>query len=147
MILDSGADISLLPQEMANRGRNGKSLARNVLEDAKGGRRRTYGRRSAQIEVESENSEFIVIEDGFVVSGVRSPLVSLGRLLHRGWTLRPNSMAPAGVNLVAPDQGWESPLQFKRNSLAMYAYIRMVSVVDEVAELQQDLHLISFPVL
>ena len=56
-------------------------------------------------------------------------------------------MAPAGVTLAAPDQGWESPLQFKRNSLAMYAHIRMVSVVDEVAELQQDLHLISFPVL
>jgi hypothetical protein len=97
VVLDSGADISLLPQEMADGGQSTKRLAKTVLEDAQGGRLRTYGRRSAQIEMEGENDEFIVIEDDFVVSSVRCSLISFGRLLHKGWTMRPNAMAPAGV--------------------------------------------------
>ena len=108
VVLDSGADISLVPQEMAERGYSTKRLAKTVLEDAQGGRLRTYGRRFAQIEMEGENDELIVIEDDFVVSSVRCPLINLGRLLHKGWAMRPNAMALAGVNLVAPDQGCEN---------------------------------------
>ena len=145
VVLDSGADISLLPQEMADRGQSTKRLAKTVLEDAQGGRLRTYGRRSAQIEMEGENDELIVIEDDFVVSSVRCPLISLGRLLHKGWTMRPNAMAPAGVNLVAPDQGCEIPLQFKRNSLAVFAHIRMVNAADDHGQPGQALDPISCP--
>ena len=130
VILDSGADISLLPYEMADRGHPTRQLGKAVLEDAQGGRLQTYGRRSAQIEVEGENNELIVIEDDFIVSNVRNPLVSLGRLLHRGWTMCPNAYTPAGVSLVAPDQGCEIPLQFKRNSLAVFAHIRVVNFSD-----------------
>ena len=61
VVLDSGADISLLPQEMADRGQSTKRLAKTVLEDAQGGCLRTYGRRSAQIEMEGENDELIVL--------------------------------------------------------------------------------------
>eukprot|EP00435_Cladocopium_sp_Y103_P012321 s4658_g3.t1 len=111
VVLDSGADISLLPQEMADR----------------------------------EINELIVIEDDFVVSSVRCPLVGLGRLLHRGWTLGPNPGALAGVNLVAPDRGCETSLQFKRNSLAVFAHIRMVNVLDDDVPAQQDPTPISCP--
>ena len=71
----------------------------------------------------------MVIEDDFVVASVQSPLISLGRLLHKGWTLTPSN-AEAGVNLVAPDRACEVPLCFKKNSLALYAHIRVVNLVD-----------------
>ena len=132
VVLDSGADISLLPYDMADRGKcGGKRFSRAVLEDAQGGRLRTYGRRSAQIEVEGRGNDLVIIEDDFVVSSVKCPLVSLGRLLHRGWTMTPNPEAPAGVSLLAPDKQCEIPLQFKRNSLAVFAHIRVVHEVDE----------------
>lgn len=60
-------------------------FSRTVLEDAQGGRLQTFGRSSAQIEIEDCGNGLVVIEDDFVVSNVRCPLVSLGRLLHRGW--------------------------------------------------------------
>ena len=132
IVLDSGADISLLPCSMADRGQDGgRRFSRTVLEDAQGGRLRTYGRRSAQIEVEDSGSDLVVIEDDFVVSNVRCPLVSLGRLLHRGWTMTPTPNAPAGVSLLAPDRQCEIPLQFKRNSLAVFAHIRVVNMADD----------------
>ena len=44
IVLDSGADISLLPYSMADRGQDGgRRYSRTILEDAQGGRLRTYG--------------------------------------------------------------------------------------------------------
>ena len=141
VVLDSGADISLLPYEMCNRGRN-QRLGRAVLEDAQGSRLQTFGRRSAQVECEDSNSDVVVIEDDFIVASVRAPLISLGRLLHRGWTLNA-SQAEAGVSLVAPDRQSYIPLHFKRNSLAVYAHIRMVNMVEDVQQQQSGIP--SFP--
>ena len=111
--------------------------SRAVLEDAQGGRLRTYGRRSAQIEVEGRGNDLVIIEDDFVVSSVKCPLVSLGKFLHREWVMTPNPQAPAGVSLIAPDKQCEIPLQFKRNSPAVFAHIRVVHKVDE-PEVQGD---------
>ena len=53
IVLDSGADISLLPQAMAGCGRPSAS-GKAVLEDAQGGRLQTFGKKLAQIECEGE---------------------------------------------------------------------------------------------
>eukprot|EP00435_Cladocopium_sp_Y103_P035518 s3061_g9.t1 len=128
---NSGADISLLPYSMADRGHDGdRRFSRTVLEDAQGGRLQTFGRRSAQIEVEDQSHDLVVIENDFVAWNVKCPLVSPGRLLHRGWTMTPTPTAPAGVSLLAPDRQCEIPLQFKRNSLAVFAHIRVVNIAD-----------------
>ena len=84
-----------------------------------------------RLKFEGRGNDLVIIEDDFVVSSVKCPLVSLGRLLHRGWTMTPNPEAPAGVSLLAPDKQCEIPLQFKRNSLAVFAHIRVVHEVDE----------------
>eukprot|EP00435_Cladocopium_sp_Y103_P000040 s2725_g1.t1 len=130
IVLDSGADISLLPQSMCEKGTSRK-LGRTVLQDAQGSRLETYGKRSAQLECEGCNDDLVVIEDDFIVASVQSPLISLGRLLHKGWSLQPSSSAEAGVNLVTPDRCCEVPLCFKKNSLALHAHIRMVNMVEE----------------
>ena len=124
--LDSGADISLLPRSMCEKGTSRK-LGRTVLQDAQGSRLETYGKRAAQLECEGENHDLVVIEDDFIVASVQSPLISLGRLLHKGWSLQPSPSAEAGVSLVTPDRCCEVPLCFKKNSLALHAHIRMVT--------------------
>ena len=45
--------------------------------------------------------------------------------------MTPTPDAPAGVSLLAPDRQCEIPLQFKRNSLAVFAHIRVVNMADD----------------
>ena len=123
IVLDSGADCSLLPKSMSSRGRNSGG-GKAVLEDAQGGRLRTYGRKIAQIECEGSH-EMVIIEDDFVVASVQTPLISLGRLLQRGWRMVPGD-CEAGVHLQAPDLECQIPLRFKKNSLALLGTIRRI---------------------
>jgi hypothetical protein len=120
VLLDPGADISLLPYHLSGC-RIPKPGGKTVLENAQG---------SARVECEGLNNDLVVIEDDFIVAAVQSPLISLGRLLHRGWSLKPNSGAGAKVTPVSPDGEAEVPLEFKRNSLAVCASIRVVSARD-----------------
>ena len=113
IVLGSGADISLLPQSMAHYGRASK-MGKAVLEDAQGGKLTTFGKKLAQIECDGKEA-MVIIEDDFVVASVQSPLISLGRLLQRGWRLIPGS-GEAGVHLQAPDGFSSIPLHFNRNS-------------------------------
>ena len=76
IVLDSGADISLLPRTVAD---NLKCLARLYLNE-KGSQLATYGRKLAQIECDSAEGS-VVIEDDFIVASVQTPFVSMGRLL------------------------------------------------------------------
>ena len=123
IVLDSGADISLLPRTMADRGTS-QVLGKAVLEDAQGSQLATYGRKLAQIECDSSEGS-VVIEDDFVVASVQTPLVSMGRLLQRGWRLCPGT-TETGVQLQAPDAQCMIPLYFRKNSLALYGTINRV---------------------
>ena len=62
IVLDSGADISLLPRSMCEKGTS-KKLGRTVLQDAQGSRLETYGKSSAQLECEGCGDDLVVIED------------------------------------------------------------------------------------
>ena len=124
IVLDSGADISILPQSMADCGRRG-CPGKAVLEDAQGGRLRTFGKKVAQVECEGVH-ETVLIEDEFIIASVQTPLISLGRLLQRGWSMVPGD-GEAGVHLQAPDRECQIPLCFKKNSLAVLGVIRRVS--------------------
>ena len=118
IVLDSGADCSILPKAMASKGRP-QTGRKAVSEDAQGSQLRTYGRKLAQVECDLGLKGTVIIEDDFIVASVQTPLVSLGRLLQKGWRLTPGQ-CEAGVNLIAPDQKCEIPLYFKKNSLALY---------------------------
>ena len=74
IVLDSGADVSLLPQSMSSCGsRSGHSGA--ILEDAQGGRLNTFGRRLAQVEFQLD--DVALIQDDFLVATVQNPLSAL----------------------------------------------------------------------
>ena len=123
IVLDSGADISLLPKSMSSCGR-ASGGGKAVLEDAQKGRLRIFGKKIAQIECEGSR-ETVIIEDDFVVASVQTPLISLGRLLQRGWRMIPGD-GEAGVHLQAPDHECQILLRFKKNSLALFGSIRRI---------------------
>ena len=81
IVLDSGADCSILPKEMASRGRPQEG-GKAVLEDAQGSPLKVCGRKLAQVECDLGMAGSVIIEDDFIVASVQTPLVSLGRLLQ-----------------------------------------------------------------
>ena len=124
IVLDSGADCSVLPKEVASRGQP-QDGGKAILEDAQT-QLKTHGRKLAQVKCDLGMARSVTIEDDFIVASVQTPLVGLGRLLlQRGWRLTQGN-CEAGVNLVAPDQKCEIPLFFKKNSLALYGCINRV---------------------
>ena len=124
-------DVSLLPQSMSSCGsRSGHSGA--ILEDAQGGRLSTFGRRLAQVEFQLEDN-VALIQDDFLLATVQNPLISLGRMMKRGWKLANDENAETGMSLVAPDGEVWIPTYYKRNSLAVKASIRQVSLKEEEA--------------
>ena len=127
IVLYSGADISLLPRSMADRGMS-QMLGRAVLENAQGSQL-AYGRKLAQIECESADGS-VLIEDDFIVASVQTPLVSMGRLLQKGWRLCPGD-SETGVQLQAPDAQCMIPLYFRKNSLALFGAINRVQQVPD----------------
>ena len=64
------------------------------------------------------------------MASVESLLVSMGRLLKRGWTLRAPD-AEAGISLVPPDKNFQISLYLKKTSFALKANIRKVDLLDD----------------
>ena len=136
VVLDSGADVSLLPWKMSCKGKP-TDLGRIVLEDAQGSQLEMFGKRKANIECETEAQELAVLQDEFVVASVQSPLISLGRLLKKGWTIHPAD-SETGLGLVPPDRQCKIPLYFKKTSLAVKAHIRQVQVCSDLETVAEE---------
>ena len=73
----------------------------------------------------------MVIQDEFIVASVPNPLVSLGRLLKKGWSFTPVEEAEAGVGLLSPDRACLVPVVYKKNSLAVKGLVRQVRLKEE----------------
>lgn len=83
IILDSGADMSVLP--MRYRG-TGKSLSqKSILRDAQGNLMPGGALRKAVIEIEDDHGNVAKLTETFALSSVAEPLVALGKLLKKGW--------------------------------------------------------------
>ena len=132
IILDSGADVSLLPHRMVDKGFAVQGH-RAILQDAQGKDIKTYGKRRAQVGLFSNDQE-AVLEDDFVVASVASPLISLGRLTQKGWRIGPSSGAESGMELQSPDGYISVPIKYKKNSLAIEGCVRSVEMHDAPAE-------------
>ena len=90
VVIDSGADISLLPQRYSMAGTEG-GKRKMKLEDAQGSEVQQFGTRHATLELHNDQHESVLVRDEFLVANVRSVLLSLGRLARRGWRIVPNS--------------------------------------------------------
>ena len=139
VILDSGADMSLLPRRYADKG-IAIDTPNIVLEDAQGGVLEIGGMRRAELYVKQSSSQSgCVICENFVLSDVSDILLSMGRLTRHGWTFSSihDGGEYAGI-LASPDGKFRFPVYYRRNSLVFHANVRKVSLSQPVADSAQS---------
>ena len=118
VVLDSGADGSVLPLEYANVGCVDKSFDGSSYIDAQGKPISVNGARIAEVRFGP-----VVFRERFIIAAVTSPLISMGRLLIDGWHLQ--NEGDGTMNLVRKHR--HIPVHFKRNSLCATGVIRMLT--------------------
>ena len=140
VVLDSGADLSLLPSG-TEAGVELSQVPSLRLEDAQGKAVKVQQLRKAQLSLVQafprEHMDECVLDEEFVVANVTNPLLSLGRLLKHGWIfgakddrdrnfINESEYGPCAGVLIAPDKICRIPVFYKRNSLSILACVRRV---------------------
>ena len=88
IVLDSGADVSLLPRNMRYAGQSFRSALSNMrVSDAQGSRIRVDDERAVTLEFTGHNGMPVQITEKFLVADVTSPLLAIGKLIPSGWEL------------------------------------------------------------
>ena len=127
VVLDSGADVSVMPRSwmLSQVGEltDGKSVR---MLDAKGRLMANHGSKNIVLDFGPA-----CIQDKFYASDVHAPLLSLGVLLRRGWSLDHKDGILCLCHAV---EAVTIPVSFKKNSLVVDAQIMMVQ--DEVPEVR-----------
>ena len=128
--LDSGADVSVMPQSWLEQG-VGEPLSQPghvVMTDAQGNRMQNFGSRFLTLDFGPA-----VVQDEFFASAVHAPLVSLGKMIRQGWTLEHRS-----DNLCLVNEDAEIPVSFRRNSLVVRAQVFAVNDFSMQAGIEHD---------
>ena len=122
IVLDSGADVSLVPRRF---GWSGYPLTKPdvMLQDAQGAQVNVSGMRRIELALLGAQCN---IGESFVVAGVTNILVSLGRLMKMGWTVQQSEIPGEAGKLVTPDGSVDVPDNFRRNSLVVRANVMSV---------------------
>ena len=127
VVLDSGADVSVMPESWLHMG-IGKATSEGQVQmrDAQGGEMPSLGTRLITLDMGPA-----CIQERFHASTVGSPLLSLGRLLKQVWTLdhRNNTLCLCNEDVAVP-------VNFKKNSLTVQASVFAVNM--SPIEPQQD---------
>ena len=124
VVLDSGADGSILPLEYANVGWPDKSFDGSSYIDAQGKPISVNGARIAEVRFGP-----VVFRERFIIAAVTSPLISMARLLKDGWHLQ--NEGDGTMNLVRKHR--HIPVHFKRNSLCATGVIRILTENTDVS--------------
>ena len=153
VILDSGADASLIPLWLAKEGTPLKKTSNNLggLQDAQGNRIPQKGLRLLTLTFvnPSRNGEppsMCRITEAFIVADVLNPLLAIGKLVREGWKI---TSTDEGRVFVDPERETEIPVHFKKNSLASFAYIQTTekkkkcSQLDSMLDIRTIVHLNS----
>ena len=123
VILDSGSDVSLLPNRfLADEG----SDRSHALRDCQGGALAVMGTRSTDLQVQDVSGESVVLRHQFVVGEVTTSLISLGQLYQLGWRIT-EAQGTDKLCLVDPERAVEIPVHFRGKSFALKAHVRCVT--------------------
>ncbi|CAE7250077.1 unnamed protein product, partial [Symbiodinium sp. CCMP2456] len=109
IILDSGADISALPDSYASVGEATESPAQKFV-DASGRLLKSKGVRIAEVQIGA-----LRFKERFLVGGVTCPFLSLGKLYKAGFYVVPSASSPGGFILT--DGSLQEPVKLERQSL------------------------------
>ena len=133
MIIDSGADVSCIPAQFQECGHAARVRPIQV-QDAQGGSMQVQSERLVEF-VFDEGPRPLVIRERCIVANVTQPLLSLGRLMRKGWWPVHEGTDHGGgdsMSLRHSKSGSQIPLVFKGYSLAVQAKIRRVEFEDDV---------------
>eukprot|EP00435_Cladocopium_sp_Y103_P040582 s1727_g11.t1 len=130
VILDSGADLSVLPLSF---GEVGTPLdKKSVLRDAQGRKMQGGNLRQALVVIKDDMDNTMCLQETFALSNVSDPFLALGKMVKLGWRLEGGDQ----VKLAYKD--FTKALDIRQNSLVMMAQIRKVNG-DKVP--RNDLHI------
>ena len=113
VILDSGSDVSLLPNRFpADEG----SDRSHALQDCQGGSLAVMGTRFTDLQVQDVAGESVVLRHQFVVGDVTTSLISLGQLYQLGWIIT-EAQGTDKLCLVNPKKAVEIPVHLEESLL------------------------------
>ena len=125
IILDSGSDVSLLPNKFQP---DLHDSHQHNLRNCQGGSLKTTGSKNAELVVVDSEGDEVLLRHQFITADVKTGLVSLGSLYQQGWSVAPSNNGPM---LVSPAGDLKVPVHFRKNSLAIKAHVRNVSSIDD----------------
>ena len=138
VVIDSGADISVMPLEFAFMGTNCSMAEDVVVQDASGNDMGKHGMREIELDVVDTHGNTVQFKDRFLISDVRQPILAVGKLLRRGWSIIHADQEP---QLCNPDNTCRVSLSFSKNSLQVDAHVRVLKVCPVNLELGEFLQL------
>ena len=132
MTLDSGADVSVAPEQYYALGLPGHQRSTCMM-DAQGGAIKSAGNRRLRLQAYTRAGEMVEFVEQFALGvGVTHPLMSFGRLLKQGWVLSRDSQ---GLYVEHKEKDLKIPARLERNSLVMD--VRVCAVRAEDNETQE----------
>ena len=121
VILDSGADITVLPLRF--QGVGSESTPRRRIQDAQGNAIPTSETRAnVMFEVQSQNGERLFFRDKVLIANVQQPLFCIGKLLKDEWLT-----SKVDGSLVMEKGSKRFPIYMSRNSLAASMRIHRIA--------------------
>ena len=125
VIVDSGADVSCLPRAYAGAGLSIRSRPMSV-QDARGAPIQVSDERLVDFVVGSASHGQVIIRERCIISDVTQPLLSVGRLMKKGWFPCRGS---GHMWLNHDSTGADVAMEFRGMSLTVNAEIRRVEFV------------------
>ena len=122
IILDSGADASMVPYSFGGRG-SPAGGSPPVLQDAQGNKIDGGTHRKFDFWFEAADGKRFAVREQCVVGNVQVPLLAVGKLLRRGWQI----INDGELKLQEPF-GRAAKVAFRHNSLALRGHIRAVTL-------------------
>ncbi|CAE7202129.1 unnamed protein product, partial [Symbiodinium necroappetens] len=127
IILDSGADASMIPESFGHLGEEELDASAPQLADAQGNHIASRGVRKCEFMLEDEAGQRYLIRESCVVGPVRCPLLAVGKLLRKGWQLKTG--ASPGDLLLEEPFGRRTPVGYRNHSLVVRGHVRALTEI------------------
>ena len=124
ILLDSGADSSVLPLECASLGHAVQTDPSSRFVDAQGAPIHQRGRRVAEVCLGTD----VIIKEQFMVASVTGPIICLGRLLRSGWDFK-----RVNGELHLCKDGYSFSTYYRKNSLYTQGVISKIANISEAS--------------
>ena len=129
IILDSGADASMVPESFRHLGEELADSSAPLLTDAQGNTIGTKGVKRYEFLLEDVAGKSYLIRENCVVGPVRCPLLAVGKLLRRGWQLKHDGGTGSRKLHLEEPFGRKTEVSYRNHSLVISGHIRALTEI------------------